>query len=213
MFVCDGDLAPGTVTVASAYQYAFEIAFHGRAAHAGVSPELGISAVEMAAAAISGMELGRIDDTTTANVARIEGGAATNIVAAECSILGECRAMTLERLDEVRAQIEESVHLATETFGGTSSSTWTHSVEGYSFDEDDPYLLKVFEAARSVGLEPAADVSCGATDGNCFALHGARPLVLGTGMTDFHSTREHIAVADIEGLVRHLQACCYVFAG
>src|SRR5262245_22279974 len=53
---------------------------HGLAAHAGMCPEHGLSALQMAAQAVVGMRLGRIDADTTANLGVIQGGLATNIV-------------------------------------------------------------------------------------------------------------------------------------
>src|SRR5262245_26795042 len=55
-----------------------EFKIYGLEAHAGVCPEMGISAIRIAAEAISAMRLGRIDHETTANIGTIEGGMATN---------------------------------------------------------------------------------------------------------------------------------------
>ena len=59
--------------------------FRGRAAHAGMSPEDGRSAIAAAARAIADLRLGRIDEETTANVGTIEGGTARNIVPEFCT--------------------------------------------------------------------------------------------------------------------------------
>lgn len=210
--ICDDEVAPGGMTIGSAYQYRFEFSFVGRASHSGVAPEKGISAIEMAAAAISGMEMGRIDETTTANIGSIEGGSATNVVAENCKVIGECRAMTIERLDEVRAQIDSAVTLAVEAFGGEVQRVWDRTVDGYLLTEDDTCVRIVSQAAHKIGLTPKTYVSCGATDGNYFAKRGACPIVLGTGMQDFHTKSEHIAVEDIENTVRLLVSICQSIA-
>ena len=59
----------------------------GVEAHAGIRPEDGSSAIAAAAAAISRMELGRLDEETTANVGLIEGGTSGNVVAGHCGIV------------------------------------------------------------------------------------------------------------------------------
>ncbi len=56
------------------------VKLRGKASHAGSEPEKGVSAIITAARAIAGMNLGRIDAETTANVGIIQGGKATNII-------------------------------------------------------------------------------------------------------------------------------------
>lgn len=206
--VCDGDLAPGTVITASAYQYRFNMEFIGRAAHAGVAPERGISAIQMAACAIGRMQLGRIDETTTANVAEVKGGSAINVIPESCRLCGECRAMSLPRLEELRGQIEGAAQAAAAEYSGELKAQWEHAVEGFEMADDDPLVQLVLDAASQVGLCPKTDVSCGATDGNYYARKGAKPVILGTGMADFHSTREHLALCDLYDTARHLIAIC-----
>ena len=62
--------------------------FIGVEAHAGIRPEDGSSAIAAAAAAISRMELGRLDEGTTANVGLIAGGTSGNVVPGHCWIAG-----------------------------------------------------------------------------------------------------------------------------
>ena len=56
--------------------FRIEATFHGEAAHAGIRPQDGRSAIVAAARAIAAMRLGRLDEETTANVGTIHGGAA-----------------------------------------------------------------------------------------------------------------------------------------
>ena len=210
--ICDGDAEPGDVTIGSAFQYAFTLVFRGLSAHAGIAPEKGVSAIEIAASAISGMELGRIDETTTANIGHIEGGELTNVVAESCTVVGECRAMNPVRLDEVREQIISACEMAAEAYGGEFESNFERSVEGYLFEEDDEEIALVLDAATMVGLTPRTNISVGATDGNCFAMRGAVPVVLGTGTVDEHTCREHIAISDLNDAARHLIAICTLAA-
>ena len=68
--------------------------FHGRAAHAGVRPEAGRSAIAAAARAIAAMRLGRLDPETTANVGTIEGGTAINVSPSAAGSRPRCGAST-----------------------------------------------------------------------------------------------------------------------
>ena len=52
--------------------YTFEATFLGRAAHAGVEPEAGVSAIRMAGDAIAALPIGRLDAETTANVGTMQ---------------------------------------------------------------------------------------------------------------------------------------------
>ncbi|MGH9903269.1 MAG: M20/M25/M40 family metallo-hydrolase, partial [Pyrinomonadaceae bacterium] len=76
-----------------------EFKIHGLESHAGVAPESGISAIRIAAEAIAGMKLGRIDEETTANIGVIEGGKATNIVTNLVTVRGEARSLSDEKLE------------------------------------------------------------------------------------------------------------------
>ncbi|MDD5647148.1 MAG: peptidase dimerization domain-containing protein, partial [Candidatus Bipolaricaulis sp.] len=80
-----------TVTIGGPTHVALDVTITGRAAHAGLRPEAGISAIRVAAQAIVRMPEGRIDEETTANLGTICGGAIRNGVPAEVQIQGECR--------------------------------------------------------------------------------------------------------------------------
>ena len=70
----------GGITVKAPSHDTFKATFRGQAAHAGVEPERGRSAVQAAAKAIAAMDLGRLDEETSANIGVIHGGVGTNIV-------------------------------------------------------------------------------------------------------------------------------------
>ena len=96
-YVFDHATPIGEVVTASPTYFRLAADFHGRAAHAGIRPEAGRSAILAAAHAIARMPLGRIDEQTTANVGSIQGGAgSTNIVPERCRILAETRSLDAE---------------------------------------------------------------------------------------------------------------------
>ncbi|MEJ2197515.1 MAG: M20/M25/M40 family metallo-hydrolase, partial [Desulfuromonadales bacterium] len=82
-----------------------QIEIEGIAAHAGMAPELGLSAIQTASLAISRMHLGRIDQQTTANIGKIEGGVARNIVPQNVSIIGEARSHDTDKLESQTAHM------------------------------------------------------------------------------------------------------------
>ena len=90
-FVFDSDGDIGTIYNQAPYQNSINAEFIGKAAHSGIEPEKGLNSIEAAAIAISNMRFGRLDDETTANIGRIEGGMARNIVPANTSMMLEAR--------------------------------------------------------------------------------------------------------------------------
>ena len=180
--------------------------FSGRAAHAGVCPEEGVSAIAMAAAAVSSMPLGRLDEATTANVGFIEGGGATNVVPDTCALAGECRSLYAERAEAQKEAMTEALEAAAARFGGAVSIEWTKSYDAVLFDEEDELVQAIVRASRAAGLEPRFHRSGGGSDANVLAARGVRPVTLGVGMAAFHSVDEHIAVDDLEGAARLVEA-------
>src|SRR6266571_71311 len=67
---------------------------HGLEAHAGIAPEQGLSAIKVAGEAIAAMRLGRVDAETTANIGRIEGGLASNIIPNRVHLRAEARSLS-----------------------------------------------------------------------------------------------------------------------
>ena len=94
--------------VASPTQQKILADFIGVEAHAGIRPEDGSSAIAAAAAAISRMELGRLDEETTANVGVIAGGTSGNVVPGHCGIDAEARSLDAGRAAEVAGQIADA---------------------------------------------------------------------------------------------------------
>jgi tripeptide aminopeptidase len=205
LYVFDADGAPGTIITKAPSHYTFEACFTGKSAHAGVEPEAGISAIRMAANAIANMPLGRLDECTTANVGLIDGGREVNIVPETCTIKGECRSFYEERLVPVRAALEDACVQAAAQAGGSVNVSWRVDYKAVLYKEDHPVVQAVVRAAERAGLTPRIAQSGGGADANKYASQGIPAITLGTGMTNFHTTQEHIALADLEGLTRLIE--------
>src|SRR3989440_7414552 len=100
-YVYDQAAPIGDVILGAPYSRAMEVRFHGRAAHSGMYPEEGRSAIAAAARAISDLRLGRVDEETTANVGTISGGTAGNIVPEYCTLLAEARSNDARKLADL----------------------------------------------------------------------------------------------------------------
>jgi tripeptide aminopeptidase len=204
--VLDAHGAPGGIVEGAPTHWTFVAEFEGRASHAGVEPEAGVSAIRMAADAIAAMRLGRLDDMTTANIGTIEGGIATNVVAASCRVTGECRSLDRERVDAVREEMDRHLRDAASALGGRVDVRWTKEYDGFLFPQDDPLVVLVEDACRDAGVEPRRFRTGGGSDGSIFTGHGLPSLVLSTGMAEIHSTAEYLRVADLEALTDIVEA-------
>jgi len=200
-YVYDQAAAIGEVILGAPYSHSMEVRFHGRAAHAGMYPEEGRSAIAAAARAIADLRLGRLDDETTANVGVINGGTAGNIVPEWCTFLAEARAHDERKLGEVVQEMLDAIAFA----GGLEDcevETEVHkSYRGYRFKRDDDVVRIAHTALERSGFTPTYALSGGGADANVFNERGLRCLNLANGMQDIHTPDERIAVDDLDRMV------------
>jgi tripeptide aminopeptidase len=182
-----------------------EIAVHGVAAHAGVSPELGISAIRITAEAISKMRLGRIDSETTANLGTIEGGTAVNIVPDRVQICGEARSHDEAKLSAQSAHMVRCFHEAAEAHvlkmgdrvvQARVEARVTRDYPRMNLGEDAPAVRWVREAGRRIGAEIRCEKTGGGCDANVFNAKGLNIANLGTGMRAIHTTGEYLLIEE-----------------
>ncbi|MGV8082471.1 MAG: M20/M25/M40 family metallo-hydrolase [Coriobacteriia bacterium] len=204
--VLDAAGPAGGIVSGAPTHYTFTAEFVGRAAHAGVAPEAGVSAIVMAANAISRMSLGRLDAKSTANAGSIQGGTATNVVPSRCRVAGECRSLDRERVETIRSEMDEIMRSAAKEAGGSVDPAWSLEYEGFDVGEDDAQLARVVAACRDAGVEPRVQTTGGGSDANIYAGKGIEVLALGCGMTDVHSTSESIDASEMYALARLLEA-------
>ena len=171
---------------------AIEVTFHGRKAHAGLEPEKGISAITVASHAISEMHLGRLDATTTANIGRIEGGDATNVVTDLVRFTAEIRAHSMERLQEEIDHMESCCKKACAEFGGTVDFVHSLSYPNFSLDLEEPVVKMTMAAMEKVGVTPKPMVIGGGSDANIVASKGYRSVILSCGMFNVHTVDEYL---------------------
>ena len=191
----------GEVILGAPYQRKLDVVFHGRAAHAGMYPEEGRSAIAAAARAIADLRLGRLDAETSANVGQIEGGTARNVVPEHCRLVAEARSHDERKLADVVQEMLETV-----TFAATLAEceVETHvegSARGYRFRRDDLPVRIAAAALERTGRAPSYILAGGGADANVFNERGLECLNLANGMTDIHTPDERIAVGDLEAMV------------
>ena len=196
-FVPDGGGPLGTIIIAAPYYDSIRAAFIGRAAHAGVSPEKGISAIVMASKAILSMKLGRIDEETTANLGMISGGSGRNTAPERVEVEGEARSLALEKLEGQIRRMRSAVEEAAREAGGKVEIDVQHEYDGFSIGQEERSVQMALAASRAVGLHPAITATNGGSDANEFNAKGIQTIVLGMGGQGYHSTQEAITVDEL----------------
>src|SRR6266480_548858 len=200
-YVYDQAAPIGDVILGAPFSRAMQVRFHGRAAHSGMYPEEGRSAIAAAARAISDIRLGRVDEETTANVGIIQGGTAGNIVPEWCTLDAEARSHDERKLDELVQEMVDAFSFAAGLEDCEVEAKVSKSYKGYRFKPDDPVVRIAAVALEHSGYKPAYGLSGGAADANVFNEHGFACLNLANGMQDIHTSDERITVADLEGMV------------
>ena len=200
-FVYDHAGPIGEVILGAPFQCKLDASFHGRAAHSGMFPEEGRSAIAAAARAIADLRLGRLDEETTANVGEIHGGTARNIVPERCWFAAEARCHDEGKLGELIQEMLETITFAAQLGDCDVETEVDPSARGYRFKRDDPPVRLAAAALERSGFQPKYGLSGGGADANVFNERGLQCVNLANGMTDIHTPDEHISVADLEGMV------------
>jgi tripeptide aminopeptidase len=193
---CTGSV--GSIVVRSPSQKTIRAEFIGRAAHAGVEPEEGRSAVKAAALAVSRMELGRLDDETTANIGIIRGGDAINVVPAACNIEGEARSHDGDRLDAVVAAMIEMITVAAAETGVDVNTSVVDEFSAFDFRDGGKPVELAARAMKQMGLMPSYISTGGGSDVNVLNLKGLPCVNLAIGMEKLHTADEYIAVESLK---------------
>ena len=199
-FILDSDVLD-TVIIGGPTHISLDVEIIGKAAHAGMEPEKGISAIRVAAEAITRFPDGRIDHETTANVGTIHGGMIRNGVPDKVIIQAECRSLNdgkaKQQADRMRRAFEEAAAAA----GATANVNVTVEYEAFQIPADSEAVTLAKRAIAAVGLEPKTRVITGGTDALVLCGKGITSVVLGDGGRAEHTVEENVAVADMEKAV------------
>lgn len=171
----------------------FEITLKGRAAHAGLEPAAGASAIIELSHVIQ--KLNRLNDPergTTVNVGRIDGGTRPNVIAAEARASVDVRVTTVadgEALErKVRAIEPETPGVTIQIDGGIRVAPL----------ERTPRNLRLWQTAKDVGARMGLDLddamAGGGSDGNTTSLYTATLDGLGCVGDGAHADHEHIVI-------------------
>ncbi|MFD2762304.1 M20/M25/M40 family metallo-hydrolase [Lentibacillus juripiscarius] len=196
-YAIDSNGAVGDIIVAAPTQAKLHAVMKGKTAHAGLAPEKGVSAITLAAKSIAKMPLGRIDEETTANIGRFEGGKQTNIVADHVEILAEARSLDPEKMKKQVDQMKEAFEDTAAAYGGSAEVDVKTMYPGFKLDEGDEVVKVAQNAARSIGRDSTLQASGGGSDANVISGLGIPTVNLAVGYEEIHTTNERIPVDEL----------------
>jgi tripeptide aminopeptidase len=199
-YALDSDGKVGNVVVAAPTQAKVKTTIYGKTAHAGVAPEKGVSAITIAAKAVAKMPLGRIDEETTANIGRFEGGSQTNIVCDRVDILAEARSLVPEKMEAQVAKMKEAFESVAEAMGGRAEVDVQVAYPGFKFAEGDHVVEVARKAAAKINRSCELLHSGGGSDANVIAGFGIPTVVLSVGYEEIHTTNERMPIEELNKL-------------
>ena len=201
-YVFDHATRIGEVVTASPSYFRVGAEFHGRAAHAGLRPEDGRSAVLAAALAIAGMPLWRIDEETTSNVGSVSGGvASTNVVPERAKLLAEARSVDPEKVETLVARMIDAINDGASAAECDVDITTRRLFAGYRQKPSAPAVVAAEAALRACGYEPRRIATGGGSDANALEVNGFPCVNLANGTERNHEPTERVSVAALEGML------------
>jgi tripeptide aminopeptidase len=196
--VFDGEGQVNRITVAAPSQNVVQAHITGRAAHAGVEPEKGISAIIIAAQILTRLPLGRIDAETTANIGRVEGGLKRNIIPESAFLDGEIRSRDQAKLAHYTQEFRSVFDAVAARYPDARISLdIENTYQSYNVGSSHPTVAMVSRALAGVGLEPRLEASGGGSDANVFFENGIAALPVGIGVRSFHTKEETALIPEV----------------
>ncbi len=200
-FVFDHASPIGELMVEAPTHQRITARFTGVSAHAGICPEEGRSAIVAAAKAVESMQLGRIDERSTANVGAIRGGTAVNVVPESCSVLAEVRSLDHERAVEMAQGIIDACTLAAGLCDVDVKTMVEEEFHAFSLSRGSRSVKTAATALADLGLKADYKASGGGSDANAFQAKGFDCLNVANGTEAVHTADERVSVESLETML------------
>lgn len=188
----------GKIVVQAPGQAKLRARIVGKPAHAGNAPEEGISAIMVAAEAVSNMKLLRIDEETTANIGTFKAEGATNIVSPEVILEAEARSLNNDKLNSQIDHMVQCLVNAAEKYGATVENDVEVSYYSFNLDMDNEVVVMVENACNKLCYEVTKMPTGGGSDANVYNRNGIYAVNLGNGTELVHTTDERLNIEEFE---------------
>lgn len=201
-YVLDASRPVGTFVSSTPTAVDIDMSFHGRAAHAGVSPENGINALSIAIEVFKVFPTGRIDAQTTANIGLINGGSGVNVVPEKVAATGEIRSFSDKRIEDFCKALVQTAEQISDNTGGKAKILFNSAFQGYQLDQSLQVVQNFRKACEGNKIPFEAVVHYGGSDANVVNENGIKAVNLGVGVVNPHSKSENISVESLINLAK-----------
>ncbi len=197
-YVLDGEGRVGLIFNAGPSQENIQIACHGKAAHAGMEPENGVSAIQMGAALCAQLPTGRLSEDLTCNIGVVKGGTGINVVAPEFTFRGEMRSHDESKLTDLLSTYEKTCRQIDDAFsGGTVDFKHERRYNHFFVEEQTEVIQRAIAMSTELGIPPLlAPMNIG-SDAHILNERGLPTVVLGMGFHFSHSLGEFIYTQEL----------------
>ena len=193
----------GEITYAAPKLYDVYVTVTGRAAHAGLAPETGISALMLAADAISSLpKYGRLDAETTLNVGVFKAGEGANVVCPKAEFVIDMRSLNVSKLERLKDSTLEIIRTKVEAGGAAVEFKVVEGCPAVAVARDHACVELAARAAKSLGFPVKLLTTGGCSDGNYLCGYGLPCVLLATGMSKIHTTEECLKEDDLFNTAR-----------
>lgn len=209
-FNVDGRLASELI-IGAVGQENWDVEIKGKASHAGVAPEKGISATLVGAIGLTEAQragwFGKVvkpGGKGTSNVGIFGGkeghpaGDATNVVTDYVHIVGEARSSEASFATAICEGYRDAFAKARQEVkdvDGATAEVRFKSIASYppfNLGEDSPAVNHAKKGVESIGLKPTTVSSNGGLDANWLVKHGVPTVTIGAGQYEIHTVKEYV---------------------
>lgn len=220
----DGNAA-AEITIGAVGAERWEAEITGKAAHAGVHPEQGISATLVVALALAEVHKGgwfgkvkRKDGEGTSNVGSLgdrdgrSAGAATNVVTDFALVKGEARSHNSAFVKKITAAYRDAFRAAARKVvddrgrGAKVKFQARRDYFPFRIKPTTPVVARAQAAAQRLGMRTNLRISNGGLDANWMVRHGIPTITFGAGQNNIHQVGEYVDLAEFE------RGCRYALA-
>ncbi|NLW15625.1 MAG: M20/M25/M40 family metallo-hydrolase [Erysipelothrix sp.] len=203
-YVLDGGGGPGTAIIGGPDFYDISGTITGKASHAGVAPEKGISSIQVMADAISKMKLLKVDEDTTSNIGRVICDYPTNVVAEVTRFDMEVRSLDAQKaIDQVK-HIIDTLQASCDAFGATLDVKSSKSLSAYKHSEDNKVLGLYKKMCDKHNLKYNPVVVRGGTDVSGLMENGIDAIALAAGGEFAHELNERLIIDEFMDNIQQL---------
>ncbi len=212
----DGQLASDLI-IGAVGQENWEVEITGRASHAGVAPDKGISATMVGAIGLAEARaagwFGKVvkgQAFGSSNVGIFGGrdgkpaGDATNVVTDYAFLKGEARSPELsfstEIVDGFEAAFAKAKAAVIDHEGATAEVVFKRQAAypPFRLDQGSPVVKRATKALGILGMEPTYIFSNGGLDANWLDKAGVPTITIGAGQAEIHTIKEFVKLDEYE---------------